>query len=173
MKHTKHLLVLWAALLLGAGNAWGETITLDYNSFGLKTSYATKTATVNGYGFTVDQGYKGSGNVIQMNSSKGSGTLYNTTPISGLQSITIVVSSGSKTYTVYQGTTEQPTTKKGTGSTGTTTINFDPGQTYFTLKVSGASYFSSITIEYSAGSTEPTLYLGQTKPPQSWRFFNA
>ena len=23
MKHTKHLLVLWAALLLGAGNAWG------------------------------------------------------------------------------------------------------------------------------------------------------
>ena len=28
MKHTKHLLVLWAALLLGAGNAWGATETV-------------------------------------------------------------------------------------------------------------------------------------------------
>ena len=28
MKHTKHLLVLWAALLLGAGNAWGAEETV-------------------------------------------------------------------------------------------------------------------------------------------------
>ena len=28
MKHTKHLLVLWVALLLGAGNAWGATYKL-------------------------------------------------------------------------------------------------------------------------------------------------
>ena len=30
MKHTKHLLVLWAALLLGAGNAWGVTSGTTY-----------------------------------------------------------------------------------------------------------------------------------------------
>ncbi|MDD6641063.1 MAG: hypothetical protein PUE55_00470 [Bacteroidales bacterium] len=30
MKHTKHLLVLWAALLLGAGNAWGAELGTGY-----------------------------------------------------------------------------------------------------------------------------------------------
>ncbi len=106
-----------------------------------------KTATVDGIGFTVDQGYKGSGNVIQMNSTKGSGILYNTTAISGLKSITVNVSSGDKTYTITTGTSEKPTANSQTGTT-TRTYNATSGDTYFQLKVSGASYFSSIVITY-------------------------
>ena len=129
-----------------------KTITLDYNSFGLTTSYAEKTATVDGFGFTVNQGYKGSGNVIQMNSSKGSGILYNTTAITGLKSITVNVSSGSKTYTITTGTSEKPTANSQTG-TSTGTYNAASGDTYFQLKVSGASYFSSIVITYDDGGS--------------------
>lgn len=47
MKHTKHLLVLWAALLLGAGNAWGADVTQTY-SYGLTdwslTDYSDKSS---------------------------------------------------------------------------------------------------------------------------------
>lgn len=150
-------LMLSAVLALCVGNAWAEekTITLDYSSFGLSTSYGTKTATVGDFGFTVNQGYKGSGNTIQMNSSKGSGILYNTTPISGLKSITVNVYSGSKTYTITTGTSEQPTANSQTGTTGGT-YNAASGDTYFQLKVSGASYFSSIVITYEDGG-DPSL----------------
>ena len=136
-----------------SGTAWAEdqTITLDYNSFGLTTSYAVKTATVNGFSFTVNQGYKGSGNTIQMNSSKGSGILYNTTAIPGLKSIKVNVASGNKTYTITTGTSEKPTTNSQTGTTGGT-YNATSGDTFFQLKVSGASYFSSIEITYDPSS---------------------
>lgn len=140
-----------------AGSAWGEdkTITLDYNSFGLTTSYALKTATVDGFGFTVNQGYKGSGNVIQMNSTKGSGILYNTTAITGLKSVTVNVASGNKTYTITTGTSETPTANSQTGTTGGT-YNATSGDKFFQLKVSGASYFSSIVITYD-DSSSPSL----------------
>ena len=130
-----------------------KTITLTYDSFGLTTSYAVKTATVDGFGFTVNQGYKGDGNTIQMNSSKGSGILYNTTAISGLKSITVNVASGNKTYTITTGTTQNPTANSQTGTTGGT-YNAASGDTYFQLRVSGASYFSSIVITYN-DSSEP------------------
>jgi uncharacterized repeat protein (TIGR02543 family) len=139
-----------------AGTAWSadQTITLDYNSFGLTNSYAKKTATVNGFSFTVDQGYKGSGNTIQMNSSKGSGILYNTTAIPGLKSIQINVASGNKTYTITTGTSEKPTANSQTGTTGGT-YNATSGDTFFQLKVSGASYFSSIVITYDPSGVTP------------------
>lgn len=72
MKTFKLFFAVFAMLALGVTNAWGaeKTITLTYSDFGLTTSYAQKTATVDGIGFTVNQGYKGSGNVIQMNSTK-------------------------------------------------------------------------------------------------------
>lgn len=136
-----------------------KTITLDYNSFGLTTSYSEKNATVDGFSFTVNQGYKGSGNTIQMNSTKGSGILYNTTAITGLKSIKVNVYSGSKTYTITTGTSEKPTANSQTGSS-TGTYNAATGDTYFQLKVSGASYFSSIVITYddsgSGGGSELT-----------------
>ena len=156
-------------LALGVGNAWGaeKTITLTYSDFGLTTSYAQKTATVDGIGFTVNQGYKGSGNVIQMNSSKGAGVLYNTTSIAGLKSITVNVSSGSKTYTITSGTAQTPSGNSQTG-TATKTFSIPSGDTYFQLKVSGASYFSSIVITYddsnSGGETPGTG--GETPEPE-------
>ena len=142
-------MLLLCALVVGTCSLWAteKTITLTYSSFSLTNSYAKKTATVSGIGFTVDQGFKGSGNVIQMNSSKGSGILYNTTAISGLKSIKVNVSSGDKTYTITTGTTEKPTANSQSGS-ATGTYNAVSGDTYFQLKVSGASYFSSIVITY-------------------------
>ena len=151
----KSLLNFWLLLLcmiVGSGTAWAveKTITLDYSSFGLNTTYASKTATVDGIGFTVNQGYKGSGNTIQMNSTKGTGTLYNTTAITGLKSIKVNVASGNKTYTITTGTSQNPTANSQTGTT-TGTYNAVSGDTYFQLKVSGASYFTSIVITYDDG----------------------
>ena len=141
------LMLLLCALIAGSSSVWAtdQTITLTYRSFGLETSYKEKTATVSGFGFTVDQGYKGSGNVIQMDSSKGNGILYNTTSIPGLKSIKVNVSSGNKTYTITTGTSEKPSANSQTGTTGGT-YNAASGDSYFQLKVSGASYFSSIEI---------------------------
>ena len=130
-----------------------KTITLTYESFGL-SGYAVYNATVGGYSFTVNQGFKGEGNTIQMNSSKGSGILYNTTAIPGLKSITVNVASGSKTYTITTGTSQTHTTNSQTGTTGGT-YNAASGDTYFQLKVSGACYFSSIVITYNEGGDEP------------------
>ena len=162
MKHFKLFFALFAMLALGVGNAWGaeKTITLTYSDFGLTTSYAQKTATVDGIGFTVNQGYKGSGNVIQMNSSKGAGVLYNTTSIAGLKSITVNVSSGSKTYTITSGTAQTPSGNSQTG-TATKTFSIPSGDTYFQLKVSGASYFSSIVITYDDSNSG-----GETPEPE-------
>ena len=162
MKRTllSKIMLLLCALAAGSGSMWADdqTITLTYKSFGLETSYKEKTDTVSGFEFTVDQGYKGSGNVIQMNPSKGSGILYNTTAIPGLKSIKVNVSSGNKTYTITTGTSVKPTANSQTGTTGGT-YNASSGDTYFQLKVSGASYFSSIEITYtpSAGSSDPSI----------------
>lgn len=145
----KKLFTLLALVLLGITAAWGanKTIKLDFSSFGLTGTYAKKTATVGGFGFTVDQGYKGTNNCIQMNSSKGKGTLYNTTPIPGLKYVSIHIAQGSNTYTVTTGTTQNPTTNPQTG-TSTASYNAITGDTYFQVKVSGATYFSSIEITY-------------------------
>ena len=147
-------MVLTVLFTVGIGQMWGveKTITLTYSDFDLTTSYALKTATVDGIGFTVNQGYKGSGNVIQMNSSKGAGVLYNTTSIAGLKSITVNVSSGNKTYTITSGTAQTPSENSQTGTT-TKTFSIPSGDTYFQLKVSGASYFSSIVITYDDGNS--------------------
>ena len=147
-------MLLLCILVGGVSNAWAadQTITLTYNSFGLTTSYSEKTATVSGFGFAIDQGYKGSGNVIQMNSSKGNGILYNTTAIPGLKSIKVTVSSVNKTYTITTGTSEKPTANSQTGSS-TGTYNAASGDTFFQLKVSGACYFSSIEITYTPTHT--------------------
>jgi len=148
----RYLAMLALFTLLSTIHGWGaeQTITLNYNSFELTTSYAKKTVTVDGISFTVDQGYKGQGNSIQMNSSKGSGILYNSTPIQGLKSIEITVYTGTKTYTVTNGTSEKPTTNSETGTT-TNTFSMTSGSTYFQIKVSGATYFTSVVITYEEG----------------------
>ena len=163
MKQFRLLFTLLTLLAVGSMNTWAEaeTITLTYSSFDL-TSYAEKTATINNFGFIVNQGYKGTagGGCIQMNSKKGSGILYNTTPISGLKSVTVNVASGKNTYTITTGTTSQPTTQAGTGTTTSTIDVKNSGDSYFQLKVSGACYFSSIVITYETSTsscTKPTF----------------
>ena len=170
----KLISVLMLVLTLGVGQMWAtdQTITLTYSSFGLTTSYTKKTAIVSSIGFTVDQGYKGSGNTIQMNSSKGSGILYNTTAISGLKSIKVNVSSGNKTYTITTGTSEKPTANSQTGTTGGT-YNAKAGDTYFQLKVSGASYFSSIEITYEEGATLSSVAVSGTPTQTTYENGNA
>lgn len=154
-------LFLCTFLTIGTNTAWGKTktITLTHTSFELTSKYAVKEATIDGVGFKVNQGYRGDSNgnyYIQMNSSKGNGVLYNTTPISGLKSVTVNVAQTGKTYTISTGTTSQPTTEAGTGKT-TSTINVkNSGDSYFQLKVSGACYFSSIVITYETGGSTPT-----------------
>ena len=142
----------YRAVFATATKGESKTVELTQSSFGLSGSYAKKTATVGEIGFTIDQGFKGSVNgnaVLQMNSSKGNGILYNTTAIPGLESITLNVAQGSNTTTIYQGTAQQPSTNEA-GKTGeTATISFAKDMTYFCLKVSGATYFSSIVINYT------------------------
>ena len=82
-----------------------------------------------------------------MNSSQGSGTLYNTTPIYGLKSIYFKIAQGNKTYTVTTGTSQNPTTNSKTGTTSNS-FSVISGDTYFQLKVSGGTFFSYIEITY-------------------------
>lgn len=155
-------LFLCTFLTIGTNTAWGETktITLTHTSFGLTNKYAVKGATIDGVGFKVDKGYKGTtadGGCIQMNKkTDNNGVLYNTTPIPGLKSITVNVAQDGNTYTITTGTASRPTTEAGTGTT-TSIINVkNSGDTYFQLKVSGVCYFSSIVITYETGGSTPT-----------------
>ena len=153
-------------------SAWGadKTITLTATSFGLTSSYQLKTATVDGFSFTVNKGFLATGGnagAIQMNSSQGSGILYNTTPIPGLKSVTVTVKSGSKTYTVTTGNASQPTANSQTGTTGGT-YNAVNGDTYFKLLVSGASYFTNIVITYDAGTETTTSISDAGLTTTSW-----
>ena len=137
------------------------TIELNYSNLSVSTSsYAQSSATVGGVGFTINQGYRGGSNpnyLIQMNSSKGDGTLFNTTAISGLQSIKLYCATAGATATIYQGASEKPTSTSdpderiGTAACAASTnytINFTGSGEYFTLKVGGATYFSKIEVSY-------------------------
>ena len=140
-----------------------ELIHSSFTSF--TNSYAVYTGTVNSIGFTVNQGYKGTGDCIQMNSSKGSGILYNTSPISGLDSIKLYCTSanGGKTATIYRAAGVASTSSDSIAGTAacaaSTNYKVDlSGKTgdYFTLKVSGATYFSKIEI-YTSSYDDPKV----------------
>lgn len=153
MNHvSRHLLILLLLSTSCLGWATEKTIRLTATNLQLSAKYDTVTASVNGYSFTIDEGYKGSGSTIQMNGSRGSGTLYNNTPIPGLKSITVVANS-CKDFTVTSGQSPQPTANEQTGEGSVYakdyTFDFNGTDAYFMLKVSaGASKFSWITITY-------------------------
>lgn len=144
-------------LVCGAVSAEEKTITITSSKLGLTSSYALKTATIDGFSFSIDLGFLSTNpkGAIQMNSSRGNGILYNTTPIKGLKSIKVNVASGNKQYTVTTGTTQKPTTQAGTGTTTSTIDINNKGDEYFQLKVSGASYFSSIEVIYDNAPSAP------------------
>lgn len=149
---------VWEKETSGGANS----IELNYSNLSVSTSsYAQSSATVGGVGFTINQGYRGGSNpnyLIQMNSSKGDGTLFNTTAISGLDSIKLYCATAGATATIYQGSSEKPTStsnpdeRVGTAACAASTnykIAFTGSGEYFTLKVGGATYFSKIEVYYS------------------------
>ena len=146
------LIATITAMSLNVLQAADKTLTLNSGSFGLTQKYETKSATIGSSKFSVNQGYKSTEGYIQMNKGKGTGTLYNTTPIKGLKSIRVNVGKGGKSYTVTTGTSQRPTANS-QSSTSTKTFTAKDGDTYFQISVSGACYFSSIVITYDDSNT--------------------
>ena len=174
MKHTKHLLVLWAALLLGAGNAWGATKTGSWDLTSTSTDWE---ASGNVSYFNQPYGYK-----------KVNGTLINKSitdfSTAGITEIKVgfkCLQNGATTskITIYlvdvNGNTlgngvvvtpvDASAATKTTYQYATFTTNLTSA-TGFMMKVTtfgknilvnGAEY----TVTYETGSTGTTVYLGQ------------
>ncbi|MDY4850970.1 MAG: hypothetical protein SO182_07065 [Paludibacteraceae bacterium] len=155
MKHTKHLLVLWAALLLGAGNAWGVTETI------------TGSVTGSTDGFTWAAAKESASNITLWSSSSsefrfyyhssGSGSSLTITPKSGITitEVTIDYKSGNGSYSVDGGAGVAFSADVIITSPITTSLKIWNSKTSNTqLKI------ASITVTYESGSTPTTVYLG-------------
>ena len=171
MKKLKLFFALFAMLALGVGNAWAETVTLDFtkNNYSLVTSAqdAEKTFSVNGFTFGYKQCYFSS-NYLMMAKSKG--VMYCTAPMGkNIQSIAVTYSSGTsekgsldvffvdtkKDARSTSGYNVQLAVKK---STTYTADNTNSGKNYFNLSVHNANnvQVTKIAITYEiGGSTEP------------------
>ena len=197
MKHTKHLLVLWAALLLGAGNAWGAEYTLVAFSEIKSGDEIIIIGTKSGTNYAMSN----SGNPPTPISS--GITIASNTLTTTLQTITFTAtlnSNGTVTFVSTAGGTLYCTNtnngvKIGTVSSGSSEFSFDTSVNRLKNPTIGTNRWLGIyntqdwrcynsasatniketttTFYKKSGSASTTLYLGQTKPPQSWRFFNA
>ena len=173
----KKLFTLFTLALLTIPLGWAasEYIQLDASSFGLTGSYATKEVNVSGVGFKIDKGLKNSSNIQMNTNTKGApGQLYNTSPITGLKAIRINKAGTDGSCVVTTGTTQKPTSNASQSITanGITTITVNPGDTYFMIQVSGATYFSAISIEYEPSST-PTPVATPTFSPDGGTYSSA
>ena len=172
MKHTKHLLVLWAALLLGAGNAWGaevtETATFNSKSWGIADgSNFSWTSGKDGNGFTNNQGVQITTGVSGANATTSKSftniskieVTYCTKSKAGKGTITLQVGTGTEQSFSVSAPSKGGTTRK------TTTFNYatpESGAVKLTVVCTTNSiYIYSITVTYESGSTGTTLYLGQ------------
>ena len=175
MKHTKHLLVLWAALLLGAGNAWGATGTVSI------TSFSTTSGDI-GSGFTYST-YKGNATsapavnssairLYQGTTTNAGGLLVVKAP-SGYTITAVAIKSTMATTVGYvEGveftTGQKQSTMKANGKSAAISANgiFTASGlscdviTFACLGTSSSSrlYLASITVTYESGSTGTTLY---------------
>ena len=174
MKHFKLFFALFAMLALGVGNAWGETVTLDFtsNKYSLVTSGTDteKTFSVDGFTFGYKQCYYNSSKYLMLVKSKA--VLYCTNPIgTTIQSIAVTYSSGTsekgkldvffvdakkdtRATTGYD--TQLSVTKSGTA----TATNSNNGKNYFNLSTHNSNNIQVtkivITYENTAGGDEPT-----------------
>ncbi|MDY4850968.1 MAG: hypothetical protein SO182_07055 [Paludibacteraceae bacterium] len=181
MKHTKHLLVLWAALLLGAGNAWGEEYVLDQASLNTskaayQTSDYTHTATdgsqwsMNGFGIITT-----SPKHIQLGKAS---TNYIKTPIcsGNITNVSITFAKASSYYVaIWDMDGNLASTTIASKPAANSTVNFSISGNHTQLQIIGtrtsngtnittsnaATYIASITVTYETGSTGTTVYLGQ------------
>ena len=161
----KFMLLLFA-LVVGIGNAWADVITITCSDVSSTTSYSTTAASFTnaGYGFSYTNAMINNSNgtppgwakqqVIQTKN----GTIYNTSPISGLQNIRVYLVANTNTFTITSGSSQSPTTNsvtRPTTATGTESITYSaythkevvPNQTTtasyydFDLSQNNASYF--------------------------------
>ena len=174
MKHLKLFFALFAMLALGVGNAWGETVTLDFtsNKYSLVTSGTDteKTFSVDGFTFGYKQCYYNSSKYLMLVKSKA--VLYCTNPIgTTIQSIAVTYSSGTSEkgkLDVFfvdakkdtRATTGYDTQLSVTKSRTATATNSNNGKNYFNLSTHNSNNIQVtkivITYENTAGGDEPT-----------------
>ena len=176
MKHTKHLLVLWAALLLGAGNAWGYTVTFntattDGGSTSTNVSdYVDNTSQTYIASITTSKAYYNGKSGVKLGSSSAVGNIVLRLSATGqikASEISIVSTAfdRNKTYKCTVTYTDNNTVSQTQTAGNALTISLDPAKTVSSVKFEsvtkskGRCYIGSFTIT-PAGSTGTTLYLG-------------
>jgi len=157
--------------------AVSQSVTFDRSHFSGDNAYGWRTWTVDGISGKAFL-YLGNQTQIQMNSSKTSYYIFNTTPLqNGIISITVKMSGADKNWEILTSTTpyQEGAGKVATGGTShgektatldgvTWTLNTtDP---YFAInyKSTGAAYIESITITYGTGAGDtpaPSHTFGQ------------
>ncbi|MBR3548435.1 MAG: chitobiase/beta-hexosaminidase C-terminal domain-containing protein [Bacteroidaceae bacterium] len=145
--------MLVALLCAGISGAWGETykLTINYDDFN-GTSYAANNNEKTSHAVcttddTKKYEVKWISKQVMLQSSvmqwqKSNGSIYNTTNLGKIESVTLKNSTGS--FTTYYGTTEQPTSN--------TTV----GDSFFQVKV-GSSTGTSTQLEVTFTITTPSI----------------
>ncbi len=176
MKHTKHLLVLWAALLLGAGNAWGATFTITFKQ-NANDGSAALTASSFSEQVTAGSSYISSvSNLSKVYAGK-SGIKLGSSSAIGAFSITFnqaykitnvsisAVKYGSDTGKIKCGVSSTSTTTSTVSLSSTATecpftFNGSEISTIYIATSAKRAYIASITVTYETGTPSTTVYLG-------------
>ena len=177
MKHTKHLLVLWAALLLGAGNAWGYTVTFntattDGGSTSTNVSdYVDNTSQTYIASITTSKAYYNGKSGVKLGSSSAVGNIVLTLSATGqikaseISIVSTAYSTDSKKYKCTVTYTDNNTVSQDLTAGEEVTISLDPAKTVSSVKFEsvtkskGRCYIGSFTIT-PAGTPPTTVYLG-------------
>ena len=142
-----------------SGSGGDDPVSTDgvtINVSDIPSAYATTSFTASGYSFgcsNIGNSYS-SGN---MQWKSGQGYMYNTTPITGISSITIAApTTGSFSGTIYVGSSSHPTSGTSYSITSGSTVSISGSPSYFTIKagtVSGGAKCGGITIGQTATKT--------------------
>ena len=155
-------MLLLFCLIAGFGDTWADDITLTASS-GFGSSYGSDhTFTVSSKGFK-DSGvmYNAKGTpsgfagkqVIQMRKSgSGAGEIYNTTAISTITSVEVTLVNNNNGFTLYYGTTENPSTNSIASSSLTPTT----GSFSYTNSSGSSASATSYTLTFDLSSYNPT-----------------
>ncbi|MDY4513334.1 MAG: hypothetical protein SPE10_07850 [Paludibacteraceae bacterium] len=151
MKHTKHLLVLWAALLLGAGNAWGADVTYTFSTAPNNPGNAQDWLSDDIDAYTSWAATKGgTNNPKYYNTGTGlrvyNGGTFTITSSKTIATITLTFSGTGYTFSSSNTTTPQ---------------SVSPNATSYAWSVSRTCRLQKIEITYETGTSPTTLYLGQ------------
>ena len=155
-------LLLLCALIVGSMNGWAADVTLTASS-GFSSSYSSdRTSTMAGVGFK-DSGvmYNGKNQpsgfaakqVIQMRKSQsGAGEIYNTSAISTITSVEVTLVNNNNGFTLYYGTTQNPSTN----SIASSSLTPVTGTFSYTNTSDGTSSATSYKFTFDLSSYDPT-----------------